>query len=381
MNTNLKHVIKMSLLTVLMANISTAANAQLGGLLNKAKKVATGVLEGKSTGQIASDVAADAQQGAYTSEQLKKRRAERAELEKKAQDETGQTGKLPEAKRGDVNFYYATGRRMGIWHSSTKTWEKFGKDAAGNWASATYTFKSDGQVVYQDGLLKGIINKDGTMRSVNTEDIRVYDEGYVSWKGEQIGYINQYGDIWFMDDIMAYSEEPVDKSVACYIFYCNIIDTEYIEEWKPKYEAAKEQRAIDRIKKHGPVTFGGGGSSSGGGGGQLSADDRWTLSGGWLSLNNERKVKIESNGNGWTIRDQNNAYVADVHSDGTVISTSRGNLGSISSDGRCVQAGGGFTYSMDSNGTLRLNGANMGMLTTGYSVPAAAYIFLIYAPR
>ena len=379
MNTRLKHVIKMSLLTLLMSNISSVANAQLGGLLNKAKKVATGVIEGKSTGQIANDMAADARQDSYTREQIQKRKAERAEKEKKAQDEMGQTGVLPEAKRGDVNFYYTSGSRMGIWHTSTKTWEKFGKDASGNWSSVTYTFKSDGQVVYQDGVLKGIIQKDGSMRSVNTEDIRVYDEGYVSWKGEQVGYINQYGDIWFMDDIMAYSEEPVDKSVACYIFYCNIIDTQYIEEWKPKYEAAKEQRAIDYIKKHGPVTMGGG-SSSGGGGAKLKADDRWSLSGGWLSLNNVRKVKIESNGNGWTLRDQSNAYIADVHSDGSVISTSRGNLGQISNDGRCVQAGQGFTYFMGSDGTIRQNGGNVGMLTTGYSVPAAAYIFLIYAP-
>ena len=141
------------------------------------------------------------------------------------------------------------------------------------------------------------------------------------------------------------------------------------------------RRSIERIRKNGPVTFGGSGGESGGGGGKLSATDRWSLSGGYLSLNSERKVKIESSGSGWTIRDLSNAYICEVGSDGSVRSTSRGNLGSISSSGRCTQSGAGTTYEMDSSGTIRLHGGNMGSLSTGFNLAAAAYIFLIYAPQ
>lgn len=380
MRQSTKRMLQMLLATILMAGMSTTAQAQLGGLLKKAKQVATGVVEGKSASEIAAEQVQESQYDAIQRQQIEQRKAERAEKEKKAQDEAGQTGNLPEAKRGDVNFYYISGKRMGIWHPSTKTWEKFGLDANNKWSSVNYTIKNDGKVYYQDGVLKGMINDDGSMASVNTENIKVTKEGYVAWKNEQIGFINYIGEIWFMDDIMAYSDEPIDPKIAAYIFFCNTIDTKYIEEWKPKYEALKEQRAIERIKKNGPVTFGGSGGESGGGG-KLSATDRWSLSGGYLSLNSERKVKIESSGSGWTIRDLSNAYICEVSSDGAVRSTSRGNMGSISSSGRCTQVGAGTTYEMDSSGTIRLHGGNVGSLTTGFNMAAAAYIFLVYAPQ
>ena len=369
-----RKLFQIAIATLLMAAVSTPAQAQLGGLLNKAKNAAKGVIEGKSTGQIASEAIAESRSEAYTKEQLRQLKAKRAEKEKKAQDESGQTGNLPEAKRGDVNFYMSSGKRMGIWHPKEKTFEKFGLDANGKWATGTYTFKNDGKVYYQNGDLRGIINKDGTMRSVNTEDIKVFDEGYISWKNEQIGYINQLGEIWFMDDVMAYSDEPIDNKIAAYIFFCNWINNDYITEWKPKYEALKEQRAIERIKKHGPVTFGGGG-----GGARLNSTDRWELNGENLTLNGTRVAMIKSGGD---IRDAANVPLATLRSDGSVVSIGKGVLGTMKSSGECQQTGKGYTYKMSSAGDLSdWAGPGVGRLASGFNLAAAAYIFLIYAPK
>ena len=231
----------------IMLGTPLSANAQ--GLLDKAKKAGQGLLQGKSPQTVAQEAANDEmlqrEIEKHQKKQLQERHALREADEKRQQAEDGQTGVLPEADEaaGDIDFLFKSGRRMGIYHTKTKTFDRFGRKD-GKWIIwYQMKFRDDGWVVDGKGEGLGKIEPDGSMYSATTTKIQVNDRGHVFWKNQDIGYVSDLGDIYFCDDFMAYAQRPVDKKVATFVAFCMNIDDKYIAKYKPEYDEirAREQ--------------------------------------------------------------------------------------------------------------------------------------------
>ena len=239
----------LTILVMALAVIVGAQTTNAQSLLNKAKKAGKALLEGKSPTTVAqevkNDVILEQEIAKHQKKQLEERHALREADEKRQQAEDGQTGVLPEANEsaGDVDFLFKSGRRMGIYHSKTKTFDRFGRKD-GKWIIwYQMKFRDDGWVVDGNDQGLGKINSDGSMYSATTTDIKVNDKGHVLWKGQDVGYISNLGDVYFCDDFMAYSQLPVDKNITAFVTFCMNIDNDYIAKYKPQYDEirAKEQ--------------------------------------------------------------------------------------------------------------------------------------------
>jgi hypothetical protein len=65
---------RVAIAIMMLAGLSTSAHAQFGGLLNKAKKTAKGLVEGKSVSQVASESMYDSQRNAALQDRIDQNR-------------------------------------------------------------------------------------------------------------------------------------------------------------------------------------------------------------------------------------------------------------------------------------------------------------------
>ncbi|MBQ7205799.1 MAG: cell envelope integrity protein TolA [Muribaculaceae bacterium] len=236
MKTTRQTIARVLTVIALAFTVSVSANAQLGGLVDKAKKAGKGVVEGKSATTIAQESAQDQMLQQEIEKERKKeltaRKKAREADEKKAQAEAGQTGVLPEANpsNGEFDFYLDTGRRLGLYNKKDKSFKMFGKKD-GKWIiSYVLTFKDDGKVMNTDGSVAGIINKDGSMYSGRTRNISIDEKGFVRWKGEKVGYVNNISEVYVGTYYFAYSDEVVDPKISAFIVFCAALGEQDVEK-------------------------------------------------------------------------------------------------------------------------------------------------------
>lgn len=258
-------IVRVLMVMILAVGASANANAQLGGLVKKAKKAGKAMVEGKSVTDATADVARDdmLQQEIEKEQnkQLKARKQARQADEKRAQAEAGQTGVLPEAdaSKGEFDFYLDTGRRLGIYNKKEKSFKMFGKKD-GKWIiSYVLTFKNDGKVMNTDGSVAGIINKDGSMYSGRTRDITLDQKGFVRWKGEKVGYVNNISEVYVGVYYFAYSDEVVDPAISAFIVFCAALGEQDVEKLMYSSNAEKmtpgqlngelHDKALSTVKK------------------------------------------------------------------------------------------------------------------------------------
>ena len=238
MKTTRQSIVKVLLLFTLAFGVNATANAQLGGLIDKAKKTAKSVVQNGVNNTMQKEVG-NAQVDMARQKDIKKKQEEyrkaRAANEKAAQDKCGQTGTLPMADmtKGDVDFYYDNGMRMGIYHTKTKVWEKFVRDKKvdpNKWYSMNFTFKDDGTVVIDDGTKVGEFSSDGTVNSGVTKGIKVDKDNFVYMNGKQIGSISELGDIYLGNAFVGYYYGSIDPKIAAYMIYCVNLNGKFITE-------------------------------------------------------------------------------------------------------------------------------------------------------
>lgn len=238
MKTTRQSIVKVLLFFTLAFGVNATANAQLGGLIDKAKKTAKSVVQNGVNNTVQQEVG-NAQVDIARQKDIRKKQEEyrkaRAANEKAAQDKCGQTGTLPMADmtKGDVDFYYDNGMRMGIYHTKTKVWEKFVRDKKvdpNKWYSMNFTFKDDGTVVIDDGTKVGEFSSDGTVNSGVTKGIKVDKDNFVYMNGKQIGSISELGDIYLGNAFVGYYYGSIDPKIAAYMIYCVNLNGKFITE-------------------------------------------------------------------------------------------------------------------------------------------------------
>jgi hypothetical protein len=138
-HSNYNRINKLIVAFVLMFATSSTAYAQFGGLINAAKKKAAEAVD------------------------------------KKVKEQTDPQKNLPKAKEseGDVELFYASGNRLGIWHPNTRTFVRFVKDNDEKWTTQSYIFQEDGRVMFTNERQAGEMNADGTLNSNNTKNIKL----------------------------------------------------------------------------------------------------------------------------------------------------------------------------------------------------------------
>lgn len=256
----------------LLLTTGTYAHAQFGGLINAAKKKAKETVN-KTVNETINE-------------------------------QTTPQQNSPKANNsgGDVEFYYESGNRLGVWHPKTRTFERFAKDDNGNQVSQNYTFKEDGSVVFQDGTRKGEINADGTMNSTKTQGIQ-FDKatGQVKHNGEWIGKVDDYGAVYVCNEKMIHALNPIDKEIEAYVLFNMIATNDFLTEYKQKYNAivkeneAKRKQQIAELNANAKKNPIGNGTKLWKGGsvaGEIRANDEV-----WIGGSN--RGKFESNGNIW----------------------------------------------------------------------------------
>lgn len=202
------NILRLAVGIALLFATSNYTYAQFGGLLNAAKKKAQEKIE--------------------------------KTVDKKVKEQTDPQRNLPkpDADQGDVEFYYASGNRLGLWHPKTRTFERFAQDESGKWISQSYTFKEDGSVVFEDGNRKGEINANGTMNSTKTQGISLdKSTGEVKHNGAWVGKVDDDGNVYMFNDKMIRANSPIDKEVEAYVLFNMIATNELLAEYKQKYDA------------------------------------------------------------------------------------------------------------------------------------------------
>jgi hypothetical protein len=191
--------------------------------------------------QQAANVQVDMARQQDVEKKLAKLQRERAANEKTAQDQAGQTGNLPlaDVKNGDVEFFYFDGRRMGIYHTKTKAFDLFKRDASSNkWLIYTFDINNSGVVSYK-GNEVGIINSDGSMKSGQTKGIFLDGQNFVYWNGKRVGSVSATCEIYLFSNIMAYYYSPIDPKIAAFFVFCETFTDTSIKEHIANNTAAK----------------------------------------------------------------------------------------------------------------------------------------------
>ena len=259
-----QQIVRIMMAMMVLASYSVSANAQLNGLLNKAKRAA----ENKANQVI--------------NQQAQK---------------LGET--VTSAINGNmVNLYYDSGNPMGEWYPETRVFKQMGKDGNTYRVSHVYTFNSDGSVV-EDGQNVGEILPDGTMNTPQTKGIKYDPEtGQVTRNGEWFGKITDDG-MYIFNDRMARAAQPMDKQVQAFILFNLIATNEMLTDFKKKYDEIvkrgdeNRQMQIANIKANqaaeaGAVKLWKGGSVCG----EIRSNDEV-----WIGGSN--RGKFDSNGNIW----------------------------------------------------------------------------------
>lgn len=235
MKTTRQSIVKVLLLFTLAFGVNASANAQLGGLIDKAKKTAKSVVQNGVNNTVQQEVGnaqVDMVRSKDVEKKLKEMRKERAMTEKAAQDEAGQTGNLPIADeaKGDVDFFYFSGQRMGIYHPSTNSFDLFKLNTSNNkWITYTFKIEKDGKVTY-DNYEVGKINSDGTMYSGQTKGISLDNQNFIYWNATRVGSISAFCEIYNFSTIMAYYYHPIDPKIAAFMYFCQTATDSSLKE-------------------------------------------------------------------------------------------------------------------------------------------------------
>ena len=190
-------------------------NAQFGGLLNSAKKKAKEKIEKKANDAVDNALGGTSVQETATN------------------IATGQTG----SSANVVKLYYSSGNPLGEWYPKTRQFKQMGKTSNGYAVSQTYTFKSDGNVVLEDGRCIGVIEADGTMNTVEMKNVK-YDSqsGKVTWNNEWYGKMGDDNGMYVFNDKVAYSTDSMDRQIQTFILFNLIVDSDILTKYKQKYD-------------------------------------------------------------------------------------------------------------------------------------------------
>lgn len=235
MKTTRLTIVRVLMVIILAFGAGASANAQLGGLVKKAQKAAKSVVNDgpkDAVQQQVVDQQVDMARQKDIDKKLQELRASRAADEKAAQDKAGQTGILPQADvaNGDVDFFYFDGRRMGIYHPKTNSFDLFKRDASANrWLTYTFDFNKNGKVTYKNQEV-GVINSDGTMKSGQTNGISLDDQNFVYWNGKCVGSVSAFCEIYLFSNVMAYYYKPIDPKIAAFMLFCQTFTDSSIKE-------------------------------------------------------------------------------------------------------------------------------------------------------
>ena len=216
---------RLAMATALLLAVNMIANAQSGEVWQ----------------QQAANAQVDLARQRDVEKKLAELRQERAANEKAAQDQAGQTGNLPlaDVKNGDVEFFYFDGRRMGIYHTKTKAFDLFKRDASSKkWLTYTFDINNNGVVSYK-GSEVGVINSDGTMKSGQTTGISLDGQNFVYWNGKRVGSVSATCEVYLFSNIMAYYYSPIDPKIAAFFLFCETFTDSSIKEHLANNTSAK----------------------------------------------------------------------------------------------------------------------------------------------
>lgn len=188
-----------------------------------------------------SGIEAKAQFGSLLSA-AKKKAAETVDKEVKKQKDPAKNLPKADKKEGDVTFFYVSGNRLGIWHSQTRTFERFVKDDNDEMTTQKYIFKDNGTVEFDNGNQAGELLADGTMNSGRTQGIKFNaDNSEVTHNGEWVGKVADDGSVYMFNDKMIYAEKAIDKDIACYVLFNTVASDELLNKYKQKYKEIQKQ--------------------------------------------------------------------------------------------------------------------------------------------
>ena len=323
-------ILKTFVVAALIFGGANNANAQLGGLMKKAKKAVESKVE---------DAKYDAK---VTAKDAVKEQAEGVVNEQVAN------------VKGIEVLFGMDNKLIGTYYPSRKEFElvTVHKDGPNEGKHITYTFKDDGAIMGDDGNQKGEIKGD-IVSSGNVYNMEVKSNGKVMWENEELGEIYEDGNVRLFNSAIARTSAPMDRKILAFCVYGVLYKADKLRELRKNKDDVLGGYTIKRTVV---TTPSGGGSSSGGetilykGGsiiGKLRAD-------GTVYVGGSNKGQIRPNGsiyvggsNVGTLRDN-----GDVLYKGSII-------GRIEPNGD-IRIKGSIVGKVEANGNIRKGGSIIG---------------------
>lgn len=209
-------IVKALTALVIAFGVQTTASAQFGNIVNRAKWSAKSKVESKIDNAVdkaidnATDKAEDAVKG---------------EVNKQT------TNEVTNNEEGISVWYGNDNILCGTYYPGRKQYELVTKhkDGPREGKPITYTFKDDGAIMGDDGNQKGEI-KGNMVSSGNVYNMEVKSNGIVMWDGEELGEINETGNVRLFNSAIARTSAPMDPKVLAFCVYGVLYKTDKLRE-------------------------------------------------------------------------------------------------------------------------------------------------------
>ncbi len=323
-------LIKTFVVAVLMLGGVNNANAQFGNLMNKAKNA-----DKKEAKKQVNDAKADVKD------------AVKEQAEATVNEQVGNVA-------GIEVLYGMDNKLVGTYYPSRKEFElvTIHKDGPNEGKHITYTFQDDGAIMGDDGKQKGEI-KGNMVSSGNVYNMEVKPNGIVMWEGEELGEINETGNVRLFNSAIARTSAPMDSKILAFCVYGVLYKTDKLRELRKNKDNPLDGYTMKRTVV---TTPSGGGSSSGGetilyhGGsivGKLKSD-------GTVFVGGSNKGQIRPNGSIYV----GGSNVGTLRPNGDVLYKGS-TVGRIEDNGN-VRIKGSSVGKVESNGNIRKGGSIIG---------------------
>ena len=313
-------IVKALTALVIAFGVQTTASAQLGNLVSRAKWQAKSKVESKVDNAVdnAIDKAAEKAEDAV-----------KGEVSRQVAPETTN-------EEGGISVWYGSDNTLcGTYYPGRKQYELVTKhkDGPREGKPITYTFQDDGAIMGDDGKQKGEI-KGNMVSSGNVYNMEVKSNGIVMWDGEELGEINETGNVRLFNSAIARTSEPMDPKILAFCVYGVLYKTDKLRE--------------------------------------LRKDKDNPLSG--YTMTRTTVTKPSSSSNGETVLYKGGSIVGKLRTDGTVFvgGTNKGqirsngsiyvggsNVGTLRPNGDVLRAGT-IIGRIEDNGNIRIKGSIVG---------------------
>lgn len=152
---------------------------------------------------------------------------------------------------GDIEVFYDSGNQFGVWHPGSREFELTSVRRTGERAGQHYvfTFKDDGTVVTDMGVVVGSVSKSGQMSHTQGGLTNVsVSTRYILYKRAEIGQINDLGAVYVYGKRAYYCSAPMDKNVLCFVAVCSKFDDDLLAQYKKARDNRGQQASANTPK-------------------------------------------------------------------------------------------------------------------------------------